>query len=63
VLDALAGTDLCQDNRLVCVQLRGNDLEDGDADHLFATVSEDSGGGGIPTGDVAVEVFADDRIV
>ena len=63
VLDALAGTDFCEDNRLVCVQLRGNDLEDGDADHLFAAVSEDAGGGGIPAGDVAVEVFAEDGVV
>ena len=63
VIDALAGANPGEDDGLVGLQLVRDDGEDGGADHLLTGVSKDAGGGGIPTGDPAGEVLADDGVV
>ena len=63
VIDALAGANPGEDDGLVGLQLVRDDSEDGGADHLLTGVSENPGSGGIPTGDPAGEVLADDGVV
>ena len=63
VIDALAGANPGEDDGLVGLQLVRDEGEDGGADHLLTGVSKDAGGGGIPTGDPAGEVLADDGVV
>ena len=41
----------------------GDQLEDGAAYHLFSGVAEDARGSFVPTGDDAVEVFAENHVV
>src|SRR6185369_7859900 len=63
VINALACANSGEDDGLVAMQFLRDDGEDGGADHLLTGVSKDAGGGGIPTGDPAGEVLADDGIV
>src|SRR3954462_7790077 len=63
VIDALARTNSGEDHGLVALQFLRDDGEDGGADHLLTGVPEDAGGGGIPTGNGAGEVLADDGVI
>ena len=63
VVDALAVTHAFDDIGFFVPALAGDDQSDVLADGFFGEVAEDAFGGFVPTGDDAVEGFADDGVV
>src|SRR6185295_11197147 len=63
VIDAFAAADGGQNPGDLVGALDGNEAGDRLPEHLLGGVSEDAFGAGIPTGDDAVEVLTDHRIV
>ena len=63
MVDPLAAAELREDLVLLGVKLGRDEAQDRRADHLIGPVAEDPGRAGIPRGDPALEVLADDRVV
>ena len=60
---ALAPPEAVQNLRLFVAPIRGNQHGDGPPDRFLGRVAEQPLRALVPTGDDAVEVFADDRVV
>src|SRR2546423_13454775 len=63
MINALAPTNPLQDARLFVLPLSRDEGHDRFADDFFWSVTEEPFSGCIPTGDVAIQVFADNGVI
>ena len=63
MIDPFTAPNPLQNAWLFVASFRWNERQDRLADNFFRLVTEEAFGGGIPTGDDSIEIFADDGVV
>jgi hypothetical protein len=63
MLDALAAADALENSRFLVDAIQWNENRDRFPDDLVSRIAEKPLRTAVPTGDDAVEVFADDRVI